>query len=387
MYETIREGKASIRIKKVSKISKEMDVFYNPVMELNRDITILLLQQFSPMNLCDPLAASGIRSIRFSKELKYKSIAINDVDEKAVKSIKNSLKLNKINNFVTMNKPLKKLNNTIKNNNKISIHNEDANLFLLNSKGFDYIDVDPFGTSNSYLEAAIKRISRNGILAVTNTDTAALTGTYPKACVRKYWSSNKKNYLMHETGLRILIRKIQLIGMQYEKALFPVFSYFKNHYFRIFFQCIKGKRLCNEIALEHGMFNGAGPLWMGSLFDSRLVNRMYASLLKNYNDKNDNTRNSIENNTIINKKLNNSQNNNELLKFLKIIKDESKINAVGFYDIHDIAKKRKLKIIMRKEELIKKIKKKGFKAANTHFLGTGIRSDIPYDNFLTLLRE
>jgi len=42
---------------------------------------------------------------------------------------------------------------------------------------------------------------------------------------------------------------------------------------------------------------------------------------------------------------------------------------------------------MRKEELIKKIKKKGFKAANTHFLGTGIRSDIPYDNFLTLLRE
>jgi len=362
-------------------------VFYNPVMELNRDITILLLQQFSPMNLCDPLAASGIRSIRFSKELKYKSIAINDVDEKAVKSIKNSLKLNKINNFATMNKPLKKLNNTIKNNNKISIHNEDANLFLLNSKGFDYIDVDPFGTSNSYLEAAIKRISRNGILAVTNTDTAALTGTYPKACVRKYWSSNKKNYLMHETGLRILIRKIQLIGMQYEKALFPVFSYFKNHYFRIFFQCIKGKRLCNEIALEHGMFNGAGPLWMGSLFDSRLVNRMYASLLKNYNDKNDNTRNSIENNTIINKKLNNSQNNNELLKFLKIIKDESKINAVGFYDIHDIAKKRKLKIIMRKEELIKKIKKKGFKAANTHFLGTGIRSDIPYDNFLTLLRE
>ena len=108
MYETIREGKASIRIKKVSKISKEMDVFYNPVMELNRDITILLLQQFSPMNLCDPLAASGIRSIRFSKELKYKSIAINDVDEKAVKSIKNSLKLNKINNFATMNKLLTK---------------------------------------------------------------------------------------------------------------------------------------------------------------------------------------------------------------------------------------------------------------------------------------
>ena len=88
------------------------------------------------------------------------------------------------------------------------------------------------------LDSAIKRISRNGILAVTNTDTAALTGTYPKACIRKYWSMPKRDYMMHETGLRILIRKVQLVGMQYEKALYPIFSYFKDHYFRIFFQCV-----------------------------------------------------------------------------------------------------------------------------------------------------
>ena len=45
MYETIEEGRAVIRIKKASKVSKEMGVFYNPAMKLNRDITILLLQQ------------------------------------------------------------------------------------------------------------------------------------------------------------------------------------------------------------------------------------------------------------------------------------------------------------------------------------------------------
>jgi len=347
MYEIIREGKVVIKIKKTNKISKGMDVFYNPVMKLNRDISIVLLNAIDSKNMqiALPLAGSGVRGIRFLKELrknKVKSISFNDHSAKAVNSIKNNLKLNKLNN-----------------NKKIKIYNNDANLFLLNSSGFDYIDIDPFGSSNSYLEAAIKRISRNGILAVTNTDTAALTGTYPKACVRKYWSIPKRDYMMHETGLRILIRKIQLVGMQYEKALYPIFSYFKAHYFRIFFQCVKGKKLCDGIALDHGMFNGAGPLWMGNLGDSKLVNKMYSTLLKN----------------------------NELLKFLKIIKDESKVNVVGFYDVHDIAKKQKLKTIVKKWSIIEKIKKKRFEAASTHFSGTGIRSNIPYNKLLAFLKE
>ncbi len=284
MYEIVREGAAVIKIKKADKVSREMAVFYNPVMKLNRDISILLLNSIDNKNMqiALPLAGSGIRGMRFLKELKknkIKSISFNDYSTKAAGSIKNNLKLNKINNFAMIKNPIKKLNDDKNYKNiKIKIYNEDANLFLLNSSGFDYIDIDPFGTSNAYLESAIKRISRNGILAVTNTDTAALTGTYPKACVRKYWSKPKRDYMMHETGIRILIRKIQLIGMQYEKGLFPIFSYFKNHYFRVFFRCVKGKKLCDEIALQHGMFNGAGPLWIGQLWDGRLVDKMYSTL-------------------------------------------------------------------------------------------------------------
>jgi len=387
MYETVIEGKAEIRIKKTKKISKEMDVFYNPIMKLNRDISILLLDSIDKknMNIALPLSASGIRGIRFLKELnksKIRNISFNDYSNKAFLSIKNNLKLNKINKYSIIksitNKSKKQLKNSIKNkidekiikNNKIKIYNEDANLFLLNSKGFDYIDIDPFGTSNYYLDASIKRISRNGILAVTNTDTAALTGTYPKACIRKYWAVPKKDHRMHETGLRILIRKIQLIGMQYDKALTPIFSFFKDHYFRMFFQCVKGKKEADKITKQHGMFNYAGPLWMGNLWDNRLVNKMYSSLLKNL----------MKNYNIINQ-------NNGLQKFLKMIKEESKINVVGFYDIHEIAKKRKLRIMIKKEDLIKKIKKKSYKVASTHFSGTGIRTNIPYKKLLILLKE
>ena len=316
-------------------------------MKLNRDVTILLLKQFPPMNICDPLAASGIRSIRFAKELKYKSIIINDLSKKAVLSIKKNIKLNKV------------------KSKKIKVTNEDANLLLLNSKGFDYIDVDPFGTSNPYLETSIKKISRNGILAVTNTDTSALTGTYPKVCMRKYWSIPKKDYMMHETGLRILIRKIQLIGMQYDKALIPIFSYYKKHYFRIFFICKKGKKECDKIVKNHLMINDTGPLWSDQLWDKSLVNKIYRILINDKKMKID----------------------SELLKFLKIIKEESKINVVGFYDMHKIAKNNKLKSMMKKENLIKKIRKKSYKATSTHFSGTGLRSDIAYRKLLTLLKE
>ena len=400
MLETIREGRAVIRIKKSDKVSKEMEVFYNPVMKNNRDISVILLNcaENKNMQIGLTLEASGIRGIRLLKDLdagKIKSISFNDYDAKAVRSIKNNLMLSNIKKFTiiknTINKNFANNLKKIKDNDynwggrdkKIEIHNEDASLFLLNSSGFDYIDVDPFGSSNPFLDAAIKRISRNGILAVTNTDTAALTGTYPDACIRKYWAAPRRDYMMHETGLRILIRKIQLIGMQYEKALIPIFSYFKEHYFRAFFRCVKGKKEVDKIWLQHGMLNGAGPLWLGELWDRDLANKMHGALLKNNIKKNNNYNNDNKNMA----QINNFLYDGGLLKFLNAIKEESKLNIAGFYDIHDSAEKLKLKTIPKKEEIIKKIIEAGHKAASTHFSGTCIRTDISYGAFIGILKE
>lgn len=342
----IKEGSAEILAPVGEKISKELPVFYNPVMKFNRDVSILLLRQFAPMNICDLLAGTGIRAIRMAKELESKSIAANDNNKNAASLIKRNMKMNGI--------------------KKISVHNEDANLFLLNSRGFDYIDIDPFGSSNPFLDAAIRRIARDGILAVTNTDTAALTGTFPKTCMRKYWAVPKLDEMMHETGLRILIKKVQLVGMQYEKALIPIFSYYKDHYFRVFFKCIKGKKECNKVVKEHGMFNNAGPLWLGKMWDSKLANKMYSTAMKATNSPKTNKPSKNK------KSSNENYYDNELLRFLKTIKDESKINSVGFFDTHGMRK------IERKEELIRKIRKKGHKASSTHFLGTAIRTDIDH---------
>jgi len=263
----ITEGLAKIEAESPKVVSKQMGVFYNPVMKLNRSMSVYLINAYfdKPARIADPMAGTGIRAIRLLKEAdeKIESINVNDHSEKAVEIIKKNLELNKI-------------------KDKTTVNNKDASIFLLESSGFDYIDIDPFGTPNPFLDASIKRLSRNGILAVTATDTAALTGTYENACKRKYWAKPLRNYLMHEIGLRILIRKIQLVGCQYEKALTPLLSYSKDHYYRIFFKCEKGKAKCDEIIKQHKFFQEKyGPIWAGQLKDSKLIQKMLAMLMLN----------------------------------------------------------------------------------------------------------
>jgi tRNA (guanine26-N2/guanine27-N2)-dimethyltransferase len=339
MYKIIEEGKAKINVAVEEKISKKLPVFYNPVMKLNRDISVLLLEviENKDMQIGLPLSATGIRGIRFLKELdkkKIKVVKFNDYDKNAVKIIKQNLKLNKI-------------------KNKVEIYNQDANLFMLEHPGFDYIDIDPYGSPNVFLDSSIKRLARNGILAVTATDTGCLAGTFVNACLRKYWAKPKRDEMMHETGLRILIRKVQLIGADHDKALMPIFSYYKDHYFKIFFRCVKGKKKVDEILKQYGMFNEAGPLWLGGLFDSKI-----ASKIAKKSDE----------------------------KFLKMIEKESQIPVIGFYNIPKLCKKHKLKMI-KQDEIIKRIKKKGYKAAETHFAPNSLRSNIDEKSLIKILKK
>ncbi|MBC8494832.1 hypothetical protein H8D36_01630 [archaeon] len=341
---TIEEGKAKIRISEESKISRKLPVFYNPVMKFNRDISILLLNSLPDKDLQIglPLSGSGIRGIRFLLELKknkIKNISFNDNKSDFVKILNENFKIS-----------------NIKKNKDIIISNEDANLFMLNTSGFSYIDIDPFGTPNPFLDAAITRLSREGILAVTATDTSALCGTYENACKRKYWAVPLRNELKHEIGIRILIRKVQLIAAQFDKALTPIFSYSKEHYFRVFFRCKKGKTRVDKVIKKHGMIGKTGPLWFGSLWHKPLVKKM----LKNADPK--------------------------LEKFLGMIMSESEINVVGFHDIHKICEHKKL-YVPKYEPLMETIRKRGFQASRTHFSDFGIRSNISLNELVEIIKN
>src|SRR3989344_5713014 len=326
----VTEHSSTITADLPKNVHSQMEVFYNPVMKSNRNISILLLNSVENenMNIASPLAGSGIRELRFLKELKpgkIRNLFVNDIKEHFPNVIADNLKLSKI------TKDLK---------SKLVVHTDDANLFLLNQVKhcigdefcgyFDYIEIDPFGSPNPFLAAAVARITRNGIIAVTATDTAALTGTYHKVTRRKYWARNVRNYMMHEIGLRILIRKVQLQGLQFDKALIPILAYHKDHYFRIYFKSVKSKEKCDEVLKKHKYllynpkyldfkisdfnqekgFEYFGPLWAGELFDKKLIARM------------------AKENPFP-----------EEQKFLDLLHEESKLDTAGFYDLHVIAKK------------------------------------------------
>jgi len=350
-----------------TKITVAKNVFYNKQMKLNRDISIALLKAVDKKNMtvCLPMAATGIRAIRMLKELPksaIKEMHANDIDKIAVKNIKENLKLNKL-----------------EKNKRIKLTNKDGRLLMLEEGGYDYIDIDPFGSPNTMLDSAILKLARGGILAVTATDTAALTGTYVRAGLRKYWAKGLKNELMHELGLRMLIRRVQLIGADHEKALFPIYSFAANHYYRISFVCKKGRKLADEIVKEHSYLlycnkclsrqfskinsgnccknipmQWAGPMWTGQLWDKDLASKIYKLLPNNLTHK---------------------------------IRQESEIkDSLLFYDLHKIAKHYKFPP-PKTEDTLLKLKQKKVKASPTHFSDKGIRTNIKVKQFVNLIKK
>ena len=83
--------------------TRKQEVFYNPVMKFNRDISILILNSIKKnhLQIALPLAGSGIRGLRFLKELKkdkIQEISFNDLKPNFSEVMKENLKLNKIKN-------------------------------------------------------------------------------------------------------------------------------------------------------------------------------------------------------------------------------------------------------------------------------------------------
>lgn len=351
----IREGKALLPLQIDEKISRELEVFYNPKMELNRDVSleVLSLWDRQQIQVALPLAGSGVRAIRFAKELsknKIKQLACNDHDSDAVAKIHELLQVN-----------------DLQEDSRIEVHQEDAEKFLLNSKGFDYIDIDPFGSPNFLLDSAIKRISRGGILAVTATDTGALAGSFINAGKMKYWALNRPITQKHEFGLRILIRKVMLVAMQHAKALTPIVSYHHEHYYRVFFLVQKGKTAAAKAydlcARQINYCDKCGNCELSTTHkcsycgqENELLGPLYSGPLQQWK-----------------------------LTHPHMQKYNADIDQVGFFATHELAKLHQ-KELPKMDALIESLKQKGFAAAKSAFDATGICTTASLAEVLTHLR-
>jgi len=347
----------------------DTSVFYNPEGELNRDISIAAIQTFQKdfkrkITICDALAGTGIRGLRYVKEIKgVKEVVLNDKNPMAVKLIRKNIKENKL-------------------SKKCAANREDASQFL-RKEIFDVIDLDPFGSPNVFIDSAARSIYHKGFLCVTATDQAALTGTYPETTLRKYGIKSIKTEFYNELGIRILISFIMLNLARYDRAFMPMLSISTKHYYKVFGKIEHAGKI-TELLKEFGYVN----------YCPKCCDRKIGSIEK-YDNQNHEFKNcgliylgKINDKLFCKKVLNDIKNRNfrlrnEETKLIKLIIEEAEMPPF-YYDLHYLARKIKMKI-PRFEVLIKKLKEKSFKASRTHFCLTSVKTDADYKNIIKFL--
>ena len=350
-----------------SKISKELNVFYNPIMKLNRDISLLVIATYfdSPIKFCDPMAATGIRELRFMKSIptSFKKIIIGDISKKAIKDIKKNFKANKL------------------STKKIElIHNNAIN--TITKEYYDFIEIDPFGSPVSFLDIACQRIKHKGILSVTATDTAALCGTYPKTTFRKYGQKVDMTFCHEEVGLRNLIAYSIRQGAKYDKLLTPILSYSKDHYYKIFFKVEESrtksyKELCDLKFLKYETIYQNFKILD---YEEKTKNKeiiIGKTYIKSYNDKS-----FIEQ---LQKNLNLINDNKKVTKLLEELHQE--IDTIGHFNPHKLEKHNKFHANIKSDKLIEELKNNNFKVSRPHNNRLGIKTDAKGEDIIKLMKK
>ncbi|XP_045348093.1 tRNA (guanine(26)-N(2))-dimethyltransferase isoform X1 [Leopardus geoffroyi] len=277
---TVTEGAAKIAFPSAN------EVFYNPVQEFNRDLTCAVITEFARIQLgakgiqikvpgekdvqkvvvdlseqeeekaelkkganlapgdqprtaavgeiCEEglrvlegLAASGLRSIRFAREVPgLRSVVANDASARAVDLMCRNVQLNAVAHLVHPRQA-------------------DARMLMYQhqraSERFDVIDLDPYGSPAPFLDAAVQAVSEGGLLCVTCTDMAVLAGNSGETCYSKYGAMALKSRACHEMALRIVLHSLDLRANCYQRFVVPLLSVSADFYVRVFVRVFTGQ--------------------------------------------------------------------------------------------------------------------------------------------------
>ncbi len=264
------------------------NAFLNPYSKLSRDVSVALLSGMPrEISVLDATSATGIRGIRYWKELGIRDITLLDINEEACRSIRSNIGLNGI------------------DAKDMNVINDSIQRFANNSgERFDVVDLDPFGSPAPNLYDIMKLVKRGGMLMVSATDTAVLCGAHARACMKRYGSVPVHDELCHEAGLRILLGYVCRIAAQFELGMHVIFSLVHRHFIRIAVRLKRGVgetdsslkelgfayhcRKCGWFGYDTGFLPkrdkcGAcsndvtvfGILWLGDLYDDKARHSVY----------------------------------------------------------------------------------------------------------------
>uniref|UniRef100_A0AAX7VIN3 tRNA (guanine(26)-N(2))-dimethyltransferase n=1 Tax=Astatotilapia calliptera TaxID=8154 RepID=A0AAX7VIN3_ASTCA len=285
----VKEGKAAILFPSAN------EVFYNPVQEFNRDLTCAVITEFARellaqrgvkvvlpseqervvvslseetneaeaqteekngseepavtaaagercergLRVLEGLAASGLRSVRFALEVPgLQSVTANDFSAKAAALIARNAQYNGVSHL-------------------LHASCRDASMLMYDMRAkkdrYDVIDLDPYGSPASFLDAAVQSVSEGGLLCITCTDMAVMAGNSGETCYSKYGSVSIKAKYCHEMALRIILHSLDQRAGVYQRYIQPLLSVSVDFYIRVFVRVFTGQATVKNSASKQAL--------------------------------------------------------------------------------------------------------------------------------------
>ncbi|MEM0156038.1 MAG: N2,N2-dimethylguanosine tRNA methyltransferase [Thermoplasmataceae archaeon] len=313
---------------------KKMPGFYNRTQKLNRDLSVLFVKSVKPEKSLDAFGGTGVRGIRLALETPTE-VVITEQNPIAYKYVTENITLNNL---------------TVKAYN---CGFQDA----CNNEIFDYIDIDPYGTVVPYTDFAVNSVRPGGYIGFTATDLSPLTGSVIMKTRRRYGAFIQNDVFRHEMGLRLLISYIIKRAAVFDRAAYPLISFWNSHFYRLFFRIEKGTEKTDRLLDQIGTVNKSkllwnkyrdieeGPVWTGHLNDGDLIFSM--------------TRDSK------------NMENRELRKYLDLMGSEDK--SLLFWDLTRISQDKHVET-PKVNSVVQKLNDLGIDAGRTEFSSTGIKA-------------
>ncbi|KAM8816401.1 TRMT1-like protein isoform 4-T4 [Rhynchonycteris naso] len=317
--EILKEADTDVQVCPNYSVPQKTDSYFNPKMKLNRQLIFCTLAALAgerkPLECLDAFGATGIMGLQWAKHLgNAVKVTINDLNENSVTLIQENCHLNKL-KVVVDSKEEEESEDILEGEEKlgnVEVTKMDANV-LMHLRSFDFIHLDPFGTSVNYLDSAFRNIRNLGIVSVTSTDISSLYAKAQHVARRHYGCNIVRTEYYKELAARIVVAAVARAAARCNKGIEVLFAVALEHFVLVVVRVLRGPTSADETAKKiqylihcqwceerifqkdgnmveenpyrqlpcncHGSMPGKtaielGPLWSSSLFNTGFLKRM-----------------------------------------------------------------------------------------------------------------
>ncbi|GFF75968.1 hypothetical protein CNMCM6936_006757 [Aspergillus lentulus] len=187
-------------------------------------------QQTPSFTILDALSATGLRALRYASEIPFTTCVVaNDLSSSAIQRMKTNVEYNGLGKLIRPNLGDARAY-------MYSLLNQPSTQNSGTHAGkFDVIDLDPYGTAAPFMDAAVQGVKDGGLLCVTCTDAGVWASNgYPEKAYALYGGVPIKGSHSHEGGLRLILHGLATSAAKYGLAIEPLLSLSIDFYARVF---------------------------------------------------------------------------------------------------------------------------------------------------------